>query len=81
MAQAVLPSANSTNSVSAWCSMATLTKRPSGGNADLAPDVLTFVIRSEVDAGLEDLIHSWHRLENQDLRRLAVRLIRSLSEE
>ena len=60
--------------------MAQLSQGPVGGSAGRAPERASFLDRSAADRDLEDLIHSWERLEDPALRRLAVRLIRTLGE-
>ena len=61
--------------------MAQLFQRPVGGSTGREPESASFLARSVADPDLEDLIHSWERLEDPALRRLAVRLIRALGED
>lgn len=61
--------------------MAQLFQQSSGDMAERELESLSFADRPVADHDLEDLIHSWERLGDPALRRLAVRLIRTLGED
>ena len=61
--------------------MAKLVETPIDSNPELSRESPSFADRPIADATLEDLIYSWQRLRHPALRRLAVRLIRTLEED
>ena len=72
---------NGTDIVSPWCNMAQLMETSLRGDAVPLKESRYCADGSMADVDLEDLIHSWQRLGNPDLRRLAVRLVRMLGED
>lgn len=61
--------------------MAQLTRSPVRVVGKLEQEVRSFKDSSIPDTDLSDLIHSWKRLEDPDLRRMAIRFIRMLGED
>lgn len=61
--------------------MAQLTEKSLNGGAGPLRESRSFTGRSIADNDLEDLIYAWQRLGNPALRRVAVRLIRTLGED
>ena len=70
-----------TGIVSPWCNMAQLIELPLNGTASTLRQSQSHADESVAEVDLEDLIYSWQRLGNPALRRLAIRLIRTLEED
>lgn len=60
--------------------MAKLLQQTTGGEPERVPEERSFTDRP-TDSDFDDLIHSWGRLGDPGLRRLAIRLIRMLGED
>lgn len=61
--------------------MATLSKVSASNEVAVDDERRYFAKELAADTDLDDLIHSWRRLESLALKRLAVRLIRALGED
>ena len=61
--------------------MAKLMETSRMSSVELRPESQSYAESSVADDDLNDLIYSWQRLEHPALRRLAVRLVRSLRED